>query len=222
MFQWKACPLFAEMSDCDIKECLACSRARVVSYEKDAHIFSQQDQPENVWILLEGSVAICSDSSAGSRNIITTLEQSGELFGEVFLFLNRDTYDFYAQATSKAIILKFPKSIFDHTCDKNCRHHSKLISNMLSILAQKAYYLNRKLQILSGTTLRKKIAEFLLQAASMDGRVVLSMNREELADFLNVARPSLSRELMNMRKEGLIDIQKNEILIRNREHLENS
>ncbi len=45
------------------------------------------------------------------------------------------------------------------------------------------------------------------------------MNREELADFLNAARPSLSRELMKMQDEGLIAIDRQEIKILDMEAL---
>lgn len=33
----------------------------------------------------------------------------------------------------------------------------------------------------------------------------IQMNREQLAEFLNVSRPSMSRELSRMRDEGIID-----------------
>ena len=39
------------------------------------------------------------------------------------------------------------------------------------------------------------------------------MNREEMADFLNVARPSLSRELMRMQGEGLVKVTKRGIFV---------
>ena len=46
------------------------------------------------------------------------------------------------------------------------------------------------------------------------------MKREELADYLGTTRPSLSRELMNMQDEGLIEIDRSKIKILNREDLE--
>ena len=55
--------------------------------------------------------------------------------------------------------------------------------------------------------------KFLLDNCSADGNITLSMNREELADFLNTARPSLSRELMKMQEEELIRIKKKDINI---------
>jgi len=42
-----------------------------------------------------------------------------------------------------------------------------------------------------------------------------------MADLLNTARPSLSRELMKMQEEGIIEIDKKHIIIKNIKALEN-
>ncbi len=41
----------------------------------------------------------------------------------------------------------------------------------------------------------------------------LSMNREQFASYLNVTRPSLSRELINMQEDGLIEVDRDMIKI---------
>lgn len=209
----KKSTLFASMTEEEIEDCLLCSRSEIITYEKDEPIFLQNDEPKKLFILIEGSVAICRDTVSGKRSIIATISQAGELFGEVFLFLNKNEYDNYAVAVSQAKILQMPKDFLYHNCGKSCRYHTLLISNMLSILAQKAYYLNQKLQIISSPALRQKITRILLRNAAKDGSVTLKMNREEMADFLNVARPSLSRELMRMQTDGLLRIEGKKIKI---------
>lgn len=221
IYKLKQSPLFASMSEKDVERCLKCSGAEVVIFEKEEIIFLQSDAPCKLMILLEGIIAICNDSVSGKRSIVTTVDQAGELFGEVFLFLNKHEYDHYAQAVTGVKVLTIPREFFFRTCGEQCNYHAQLISNMLSILAQKAYYLNQKLQIMSCATLRHKIAKTLLRNLSDDGRVTLSMNREELADFLNTARPSLSRELMKMQEDGLIKIKKKEIVILQLDELQN-
>lgn len=47
-------PLFADMTEADIRSCLSCSRSEIASYEKDEVIFHQQDQPRKLMVLLEG------------------------------------------------------------------------------------------------------------------------------------------------------------------------
>jgi Mn-dependent DtxR family transcriptional regulator len=45
------------------------------------------------------------------------------------------------------------------------------------------------------------------------------MNREALADYLNVSRPSMSRELSRMKQEGIIDYFKSSFSIIDPERL---
>ena len=53
-----------------------------------------------------------------------------------------------------------------------------------------------------------------------DNNVILAMSRENMADYLNVARPSLSRELANMNAEGLIEVKGRQIKVLEPEELE--
>ena len=214
-------PLFAGMAEDDIESCLRCSRSEVADYEKEELVFRRSDAPEKLLVLLSGAVAVCDDSSTGKRSIVAAFDRPGELFGEVYLFLNKGSYDHYAEATAPSRVLRIPQDFLTHTCGRNCGYHARLISNMLSILAQKAYFLNRRLQVVSCATLRQKIAALFLQNRAEGERVALSMNREELADFLNTARPSLSRELMRMRDDGLIKIDKKGISVPDPQKLQN-
>jgi len=218
----KKSQLFDRMNDDEIEHCLKCSKSAIVSYKKDEIIFFEEDTPKKLFILIEGSVSICNDSLSGKRNIITTINHEGDLFGEVFLFINKNEYENYAIALNDTKLLQMPKEYLYSSCGKNCTFHTLLISNMLSILARKAYYLNQKLNILSSNNLRQKISKLLLRNSSKDGNVKLEMNREELADFLNVARPSLSRELMKMQDDGLIKIDRKKIKIIDFEEMQNN
>lgn len=218
MTKLKTCPLFRGMTDDEIEACLSDSRSIIKKYKKDEIIFSQGAKPVNITILISGSVVISNDSSMGKRTIMAIFRNPGELFGEVFLFLNKEEYDHYAQVLSEAEILLMPKEYIFAENAKN-KYHSKLLANMLSIFASKSYYLNKRVQILSCGSLRQKIAKLILQETKDGKSANIRMNREELADFLNAARPSVSRELMKMQDEGLIEVQKDRIIIKNSDEL---
>lgn len=210
----KNSPIFSGMEIDEIEAVIKASRAITKSYKKDEFIFLQDDVPDTLHILVEGTVVIGNDSSTGKRNIIITFSHAGEPFGEVFLFLGKKKYDNYAQSATDSKVLQVPKSFFESKNEMN----SKIISNMLEILAKKAYYLHKKLLIISGGGLRQKIIRTLLQ--NIQGTVAkLGMNREEFADYLNVARPSLSRELMKMQDEGLIEVEGDRIRVLDVERL---
>lgn len=95
-----------------------------------------------------------------------------------------------------------------------------MVSNMLTILAQTAYSLNDRLEVLMCQTLRQKIGKMLLLHCEGDYSRKLVMTREEMAQILNVARPSLSRELMKMAEDGLIRVDGRKISIENVQALE--
>lgn len=241
------CVLFSGMSESEIEECLSVSQARIISCEKDSYLFHQGELPRYMMVLLSGSIIIGNDSLSGKRNIIATFHEHGEMFGEVFLFLNKKEYDYFAQADRDSQVLQIPKSFFDTDSVNQNSFSYRLIANLLPVFAGKAYYLNQKLRIISGTSLRQRIARMLLQNAHSQSSSTVSgsasgssadtltnaltntsintsanaltgtfyMNRERMADYLGVARPSLSRELSNMQNEGLIVIEKRQIRIKN-------
>lgn len=211
-------PLFHSMISDEIQLCLACSNAKIVTYEKNEIIFDEGSVPRYLFILMDGEVQVCRNSMSGKQVILNSFHEAGEIFGEVFLFLPDMAYPNFTIAGKKSTILKIPKGFFFQTCDKGCGHHTKLNQNMLGILAQKAYYLNKKLQIVFGTNLRQRIVRYLLDQG--DGKIFLNMSREQFAEYLGTTRPSLSRELMKMQQEGLIENDGRYIHLKKIEELE--
>ena len=95
---------------------------------------------------------------------------------------------------------------------------------MLRIISEKALLLNRKVEYLAIKSLRGKICTYLLEQHQRTGMTtfMLPLKRCELADLLNVSRPSLSREMCKMRDEGIIDFHRSSIRIKNMEALKRS
>ena len=56
--------------------------------------------------------------------------------------------------------------------------------------------------------------------ADPSGCVNMDMKREEMAEFFGVTRPSFSRSLMKLQREGIIQVRKKQILIKNKKQLE--
>ena len=212
------CPLFAGLTDDQIQDCLGCCHAVVSSYDRGQSVFRQGDAPENLLVLLSGAVRITALTTGGQRRVIAAFHQPGELFGEVFLFLPDAVYEHSAEAAAPAKVLCLPRDFFFYT--KGCDYHEKLVFNLLSVFADKAYYLNKRVQILSCGSLRQKLARILLHHAEDGVNGQLPMDREGLAEFLSVTRPSVSRELARMQAEGLIEISRSKFRLLDREALE--
>ncbi|WP_055078657.1 Crp/Fnr family transcriptional regulator [Lagierella massiliensis] len=187
------------------------------SLKRGEEVFSQGETPNYLFILEEGSVVVENISENGNRSIVNRFSKPGTVFGEVYLYLPERSYDYSCVCDVDSTILAIPKTALVMSGDNF--KNSKVVNNMLLILSEKAFYLNQKLLIQSGKTLREKLSRFFL-SNSKESSLELEFNREELADFLGVTRPSISREIMNMKRDGLIDVVGNKVIL-NKERLEN-
>ena len=87
-------------------------------------------------------------------------------------------------------------------------------------LSWKAYNMNRKLRILGSGSLRERIVRFLVECQDSEGQIHMNLSREEMADYLNITRPSLSRELGKMQEEGILELDRRQILVKDQEKME--
>lgn len=208
-----SCALFKGMELSEIGQCLSCSNSRVKTYGKGALIFSEGDRPEYLMILLSGEVLVGKEYMDSRRTVIADFQNPGEMFGEVLLFLDKEQYEYFAETARETELLLMPKNFTFQSCGNACEWHQKLIHNMISVFAKKAYFLNRRLQIMSCSTLRQKIAKTLLTHNADHPGQPFSMSQTDLSEFLNAARPSVSRELNHMKEEGLIHMEKRKITV---------
>ncbi len=213
--------LFRNISKEEIEKMFRCSKTVERSFEDGSYVFRQGETPKNLFLVLEGTVMISKDFASGKRDVLFMVGQ-GDVFGEMFLFADAKTYWYDAITQGKVSVLEIPWEFFYCFCSNACEHHRMITRNMLEIQSEKNFTMTRKLHLLSGTTLRERIALWLLEQ-TVDGRtdiIKLNMNREELADYLGTTRPSLSRELMKMQQEQLIEVDKNTIKILDRDVLD--
>ena len=204
--------IFYGLSDEEIEKSLHCSRGKVIVIPKGQFIYRQEDEPTRLYFVLEGSVELGSCNALGKLTRIRILHE-GDCCGETELFLASDGYHSYAKAISDTRLLSVPQEFFGGQCERCCIHHSRVVYNMLYVFAEKSDQDNRQIDLLTLGSLRQRIAAFLLEEkekapadASHPSLIQLSLNREELAAYLNTTRPSLSRMLLQMQEEGLLRI----------------
>ncbi len=208
--------LFQSITKEESERILNCSKAKIRALSAGSYIFEQEEHPSSLFLLLKGQVHICKDFASGKRDILYLVE-AGNIFGEIFLFGNKQKYWYDAVAVSDVEFLEMPWDFFYHFCSNACEHHQQLTQNLLEILSENNFMITRKLHIVSCFSLRERIAIWLMDAVDEKGVVHLQMNREQLADFLGVARPSLSRELMKMQADGLIEVSGKQIAIKDKD-----
>jgi len=213
------CPLFKGIVASDLDRMIRCLASRIETYHKGAAIVLAGQAFHSLGIIVEGQAKLVQDHSDGRQLMISTLSV-GDVFGEVEAFsVENWTNTVEAQETCTVLYLEPCKVI--GTCDHACMWHHKLVENLLERIAYRTRLLSRQVYYLTIRSLRGRISALLLEESQKAGKTtfMLKMNRNEMANFLNVARPSLSRELARMRDEGLISYYNSSMRILDAEKL---
>lgn len=201
--------LFFGLSEEDVKKFLDESNSIIKEYKNGEYIFIQDEVPKYTFIVEQGSVVVENIDVNGKKSIVNVFNNEGTVFGEVYMYIGNHNYDFSCYANEKSIILCIPKESL--IINSNLSEIGlKIVNNMLQILAKKSFFLNQKLLMMGSVTLREKLIKFVLTHSEKD-EMILSLTREEMGNYLGVPRPSISRELMNMKRDGIIEVNKNKI-----------
>lgn len=202
------CLLFKNLDDEEIEEILTKTNSKFSSYQKDSYIFYDGDFPENMYILVDGQVIVEKNDVNGKKLIMNSFDESGTMFGEVFIFLSDKNFEYSCMALKDSTVVEIPRNFLDQIKSQD-KYYKTLTSNMLEILAGKAFHLNNKIIIHSSYSLRQKILNYIIQLNPESDTVDLGFNRKQLAEYIGTTRPSLSRELMKMEDDGLIKVDGN-------------
>lgn len=198
--------LFSGLSEDELKSIMACFAPVIKRYEKGEIAAIAGDPLLNIGVVLDGEFEITRENAAGNKSIIAFVYR-GSTFGEVAAFSGRKEWPSTVTARKDSLLLFLPPDRFSGHCQNGCAFHKALIQNMLKIISEKAAALNRKVMYLEIKSMRAKLCTYLLeqQKTFHSSAFILPMNKNELADFLNVSRPSMSRELGRLRDEGVLD-----------------
>lgn len=207
--------LFQGVTTPDLLTMLGCLEPKLTAYRKNDFITISGERFESVGIMLEGEAVVIKENVAGNR-IVMDILKPGAIFGEEVVYTNDPVWpsSVVAQEVSKVLFVSRQKMLSQ--CQKVCPWHRTLIQNMLTIVSEKAMLLNKKVEYLTIKSMRGKIATFLLDHYRKTGQTIftLPLNRNEMAEFLNVSRPSMSREMGRMKEEGIIDFHLSTIRIK--------
>lgn len=202
--------LFRGMSDLDIKHILGCLGSRKQPYKKGQYIFMEGEGHPKVGVVLSGKVQAIKETRNGDVILINQLK-AGDIFGLSHVCAQVEKLPLSIVAIDASEILFIELNQLVQTCHKACQFHVDMIKNALWILARKNLFLDTKMYYISHKTIKERLITYLQDQEMYfnNSEFEIPFNREELAEFLCVDRSALSRELGNMKEEGLIDYKKN-------------
>ncbi len=202
----KNCVLFRSVGENDLSNLIRCLNAQVKCFKAEEYIFLSGDKINHIGIVISGVVEIMKENLSGNKHIVAMMGPS-DMFAEGIVCTASRISPVSVRIKQEANIMLIPYERVIRSCGNSCDFHIKLIQNMMIILGERNVRLNHKLELLTLKGMRQKLATYLLNEGSDLGSSIFQvpLNRTELADYLNVSRTSMCRELTRMKEEGLID-----------------
>ena len=206
--------LFKDIGEKDIDKLLSCLKSIIKSYKKDEFIFLADTSKPAVAIILSGEVKVIKENINGEVMIVGIIKK-GEMFAETFACMGLDVIPVSVVATEDSEVIMLDITGIISTCNHSCSFHNQLIANLLAIISEKNLILSKKMSYITHKTIRSRLTAYLEDIAEQkkSHKFVIPYNRNELAEYLCTDRSAMSRELSNMKNEGLIDYDGNSFVI---------
>ena len=184
---------------------------KISRYNKSTVIYFQNQVCNTLDVILEGIVQIQKIDENG--NILVVAEfGTGDILGENLIFSDARRYPMTVFSKKNSTILHIRKELVLRLCQQD----ENFLHQFMREMSNKTLLIGNRLKSVTLKTIRQHIINFLVEQYHKQNspEIKLEMTKKEWAEKIGVHRPSLSRELSKMKKEGLIDYDNKRILIK--------
>ncbi|MCX7749306.1 MAG: Crp/Fnr family transcriptional regulator [Clostridia bacterium] len=215
-------PIFSSLTKEELKQVVSLIVQK--KYEKNTLIISEGSIPQNFIVVSRGKIKIYGHSQDGKEQIMYILT-NGDFFGARNLIHDKAA-DYNAQAMENTVVCTIER----HQFQKLLLQFPGISIKIMDVLCDRLEKMESMFRKISPKDVDSRVNMMLLELAQKYGRrqqegilIELPMSREEMANYIGVARETVSRKITSLKDEGLIEILGNKkLLILNEEALENS
>ena len=201
--------LFKGMTDPERDECLLTLNTHRKSYKKGDAILHAGNPTDQMGMVLSGSVTIESNDMWGNRTILSHVG-TGQFFAETYALLPEEVMlvDVVANENCQVLFLHIGNMISKM---QRAAWSQKLYRNLLLISSHKNLTLSGRSFHTAPKSARGRILAYLntVSLKKHSTEFDIPFDRQQLADYLNLERTNMSKELTRMRREGIIECRKN-------------
>lgn len=203
-----ASPLFQDLSEAELDTLAAARHLRTRQFAKHEVIFRAGSCVREIGIVLRGSVHIENLDLWGTKSILSSIS-AGQAFAETYAFCGDALMVDAVAAEDCTVLLLSTRVLSDARVSPAVR--DTLLRNLLAVSMRKSLSLSQRIFCTTPKTVRGRLLTYFSAQAAKAGGLEFDVpfNRQQMADYLNLDRSALSKELCKMRDEGLLEFEKN-------------
>ncbi len=204
--------IFSGLTDNELR--FLAQRAILRQYSAGETVFSEGEPCSGLYVVESGQVRIFKSSASGREQVLS-IDGPGSSIAELPVF-DGGSYPASVAAISDATLLFVSKQDFQALC----LAHPQVALKVLRVVGARLRRLVGIIEELSFTTVRHRLASFLVRLAQKEGKgtaegveITVPVSNQELASQIGTVRELVSRNLSRLQAEGMIKIDGRSVVI---------
>lgn len=212
-------PIFGGLTEAELS--FLAQRTAPRNFGVGEMVFTEGEPCLGMYVVQSGSVRIFKTSVNGREQVLS-IDGPGSSIAELPVF-DGGNYPASVAAVTDATLLFVSKQDFQALC----LAHPQVALKVLRVVGARLRRLVGIIEELSFTTVRHRLASYLVRTAHKDGKttasgmqVLLPASNQELASHIGTVRELVSRNLSRFQSEGLIRMDGRSVIILDLEKLQ--
>lgn len=193
---------------------------RRVSLTAGEILFHQGAESERFYLIGSGQIKLSRISPAGQEKVIEVM-YPGSTFAEAVMFMHKPAYPVTAQALVDSVLYAIPNQAYRNILTRSTDYCFRLLAD----LSMRLHHHVQEIDHLSQQNAMHRLIRYLLYqvpaGAGPSVSLTLNIPKQILASKLSIKPESFSRLLAILSQEGIISVDKQDIVIHDVERLKN-
>ncbi len=201
--------LFKGIDSTVLEEFRSIRALRTKTFQRGEIILHSGDKTDEIGIVQSGSILIENTDPWGNRSILSSVS-TGQVFAESYALSSEHLMvDVVAKEDSLIVFVNIRRLLDGSNAGKGW--YGTFMKSLLSITSKKNMMLSLRIFCTTPKTIRARLLTYLSGLYLKNGSrtFVVPFDRQQMADYLNVERTALSKELGRMKRDGMLDWKKN-------------
>lgn len=208
--------LFKGVTEKEIENILENIKYKILKFKKGETIVFRGDEVLGLYVNISGNLY---SEMMGDKGDIKKIEDIKEnsIIASAFIFGNNKKFpvDLFSRTDSEIFFVEKKEFL------KMLHLNEKITENILDEISNKAQFLSAKIwHEVNNKTIGQKLADYILKNVK-DGEIKFKPSLNEVASSFNIARPSLSRVIIEFVDEGILERNGRKYFVKNLEKLKN-
>ncbi|MDR2970036.1 MAG: Crp/Fnr family transcriptional regulator [Tannerellaceae bacterium] len=195
------CKICREKSRGEIDEVKCTIEHTVKRYRKGEYIASQGDKVSSLYMLTGGKVKTEIIADSGLTLSVEEIAAPYPL-ASAFLFADNNRFPVDVIALEECELMLVSKE----SIEKQLAECPEFLRGFMAFIANRVRFLSERLKIFSQRSIKAKMAYYILQREK-NGAFELGRSIASLAEYFVTDRPSLSRAISEMARDGIIEFE---------------